>query len=77
MENLADHCFFLLLSAAVAIRKAITDLGVSNYISVSTGFWYEWSLAIPAAYGIDLLNRTATLFDEGDVKITTSTWPQV
>lgn len=61
----------------MAIRKAITDLGVSNYIGVSTGFWYEWSLAIPAAYGIDLLNRTATLFDEGDVKITTSTWPQV
>jgi hypothetical protein len=61
----------------VAFRKAISDLGVSNYISVSTGFWYEWSLAIPAAYGIDSINRTATLFDEGDVKITTSTWPQV
>jgi hypothetical protein len=61
----------------VAIRKAIAELGKSNYISISTGFWYEWSLAIPAAFGIDLLNRTAVLFDEGDVKITTSTWPQV
>lgn len=68
-----DCCYV----SAVAFRKAISDLGVSNYISVSTGFWYEWSLAIPAAFGIDLINRTATLFDEGDIKITTSTWPQV
>ncbi|KAJ5167710.1 uncharacterized protein N7482_003304 [Penicillium canariense] len=61
----------------VATRKAIADLGKSDYICVSTGFWYEWSLAIPAAYGIDLINHTATLFDEGETKITTTTWPQV
>ena len=42
-----------------------------------TGFWYEWSLAIPPAYGIDLNNHSATLFDEGTTKISTSTWPQV
>ncbi|MCJ1405334.1 hypothetical protein MMC11_008561 [Xylographa trunciseda] len=60
-----------------ATRKAITDLGKSSYIAVSTGFWYEWSLAIPAAFGIDLVNRTATFFDEGETKISTSTWPQV
>ncbi|KAJ5353319.1 hypothetical protein N7452_002293 [Penicillium brevicompactum] len=59
------------------IRKAISDLGKSSYISVSTGFWYEWSLAIPQAYGIDLSNKTATFFDEGETKISTSTWPQV
>lgn len=62
---------------AVALRKAISELGQSHYISLATGFWYEWSLAIPAAYGIDLLNHTATFFDDGDAKITTSTWPQV
>ncbi len=38
---------------------------------------YEWSLSIPTAYGIDCLKREATLFDEGETKITTSTWPQV
>lgn len=62
---------------AEVIRKAITDLGKSSYISVSTGFWYEWSLAIPSAFGIDFSNKTATFFDEGETKISTSTWPQV
>jgi hypothetical protein len=59
------------------IRKAITDLGKSSYIAVNTGFWYEWSLAIAPAFGVDFANRSATLFDEGNVKISTSTWPQV
>ncbi|KEY73012.1 hypothetical protein S7711_04675 [Stachybotrys chartarum IBT 7711] len=59
------------------IRKAIADLGNTSYIGVSTGFWYEWSLASPLSYGIDLVNHKATLFDEGDVKISTTTWPQV
>lgn len=58
-------------------RKAIKELGKSSYIAVSTGFWYEWSLAIPSAFGIDFANQTATLFDEGETKISTSTWPQV
>lgn len=61
----------------MANREAVTDLGKSSYIAVSTGFWYEWSLANPAAYGIDFANRTATLFDDGETKISTSTWPQV
>ncbi|OQE18487.1 hypothetical protein PENFLA_c021G04563 [Penicillium flavigenum] len=48
-----------------------------SYIAVSTGFWYEWSLAILSAFGIDFAKRTVTLFDEGEAKIPTSTWPQV
>lgn len=62
---------------SAALRKAIIELGQCNFISVSTGFWYEWSLAIPSAFGIDLINHTATFFDDGETKITTSTWPQV
>lgn len=62
---------------AVATRKAIADLGKSSYIAVSTGFWYEYSLALPACFGIDFVNRTVILFDEGETKISTSTWPQV
>lgn len=58
------------------VREKIKQLGLS-YISVSTGFWYEWSLAIPAGFGIDSLKQEATLFDEGETKITISTWPQV
>ena len=59
------------------IRDLIPKLGKSSYIAVSTGFWYEWSLAIPIAYGFDFTNRTVTLYDEGETPICTSTWPQV
>lgn len=48
--------------------KAIADLGKRSYIAVSTGFWYEWSLAIPSAFGIDSAKRTVTLFDEGETR---------
>lgn len=58
-------------------RKAISDLGKSSYIAVSTGFWYEWSLGIPAAFGFDFANHAVTYFDEGETKISVSTWPQV
>ncbi|RMZ11429.1 hypothetical protein D0860_03422 [Hortaea werneckii] len=51
--------------------------GKCSYISVVTGFWYEWSLAIPAAYGCDFTNHTFTFFDDGEIKTTMSTWPQV
>lgn len=62
---------------APEIRKIIKEDSCSSYISVLTGFWYEWSLAIPAAFGIDLVKHEATLFDEGETKISISTWPQV
>jgi hypothetical protein len=58
-------------------RQKIKDLGKSSYVAVVCGFWYEWSLSIPAAFGIDALKKEATLFDEGEVKMTISTWPQV
>ena len=58
-------------------RDAITDLGQSSYVSVVTGFWYEWSLAMPAAFGIDFTHRRVILFDDGKTKISISTWPQV
>ncbi|MCJ1478361.1 hypothetical protein MMC13_007041 [Lambiella insularis] len=34
-------------------------------------------LALAGGYGIDFAHRTATLFDEGDTKVSTSTLPQV
>ena len=63
--------------SAPKMRERIKELGKSSYIAVTTGFWYEWSLAIPAAFGIDTLEKTATLFDEGETPMTVSTWPQV
>ena len=58
-------------------RDEIKRLGKSSYVAVSTGFWYEWSLAISASYGFDFTKREVTLFDEGETKISTTTWPQV
>lgn len=58
-------------------QALVEQLGKSSWIAVATGFWYEWSVAIPNAFGFDFDNRTVTLFDEGETKICTSTWPQV
>lgn len=74
-EDLVKDVF--IFGSKAATRKAITDLGKSRFVSVSTGFWYEWSLAIAPAFGIDLVKKTAKLFDEGETKICVSTWPQV
>ena len=59
------------------IKDLIAQLGKSSYINVVTGFWYEWSLAIPGAFGFDFAKKEVTFFDDGDVKISVSTWPQV
>jgi len=46
-------------------------------VLLANGFWYEWSLGMgPNALGFDLGKRTLVLYDEGDVRINTSTWPQ-
>jgi hypothetical protein len=58
-------------------RDLIEQPGKSSYIALTTGFWYEWSLAVPASYGFDFTNRTVTLFDDGETKISMSTWSQV
>jgi hypothetical protein len=58
-------------------REEIKQYGKSSYIAISTGFWYEWSLAIGLAYGFDFQKRSITFFDDGKTLISTSTWPQV
>ncbi|KAK0111104.1 hypothetical protein ONS95_001481 [Cadophora gregata] len=56
-------------------RKLIEDLGVSKWITVTGGFWYEYSLAgMEFRYGFDFGKRTLTLFGDGEVKVNTSTW---
>jgi hypothetical protein len=57
-------------------RKDITAAGM-GYLSVTTGFWYEWSLAIPPSFGFDFPSKIVTFFDDGETKISSSTWPQV
>lgn len=43
----------------------------------SSGFWYEWSLAIAPSFGFNFAEKSITFFDEGETPISTSTWPQV
>ncbi|KAK0925788.1 hypothetical protein LTR91_015082 [Friedmanniomyces endolithicus] len=66
-----------IFAKAGAVREEIRKLGVSSYLAVTTGFWYEWSLAIPDAFGFDFEGKTVTLFDEGETRMNISTWPQV
>ena len=63
--------------AHAAYREQIEKLGVSSYVGVTCGFWYEYSLsASPACYGFDLKDRSVTFFDDGNTRINTSTLPQ-
>ncbi|KAF2798872.1 putative oxidoreductase CipA [Melanomma pulvis-pyrius CBS 109.77] len=57
-------------------RDLIEELGKSSWVSIACSFWYEYSLAGPGSYGIDIAKREVVFFDEGTQKINTSTWPQ-
>lgn len=55
----------------------IKSLGVSSYLMLCCNFWYEFSLGGgPDRYGFDLQKRSFIQFDDGNVPINTSTWPQ-
>lgn len=62
-----------------AVREYIAEKGEGRtaYIAMSTGFWYEWMLAMPAAYGFDFEKNTVTFFDDGETVINHSTLPRV
>lgn len=62
------------------IRAYIEKVGAGKtaWIGLCCGFWYEFSLAgTEARYGFDFEKKTVTFYDEGEVKINTSTWPLV
>jgi hypothetical protein len=58
-------------------RELIEKLGVSSWIGVACSFWYEYSLAGPGLYGIDIGKKEVIWFDDGKQRIHTSTWAQV
>lgn len=58
-------------------RDLIESLGVSSWIGISCGFWYEHSISNSELYGIDMKNRKATFFGDGNQRLNTSTWQQV
>ncbi|KAE8550070.1 hypothetical protein EYB25_008601 [Talaromyces marneffei] len=73
-EHIKDMFFYQMKSST---REALGELRNSSYIGVSTGFWYEWSLPMPLAFGFDITHRSVTFFDEGEAKASVSTWAQV
>ncbi|EED14649.1 conserved hypothetical protein [Talaromyces stipitatus ATCC 10500] len=61
-----------------AQRKLIEELEKSSWVGLASGYWYEYSLSVGAwSFGFDIKGKEVTFYDEGDVKIHTSTWPQV
>ncbi|KAL2127569.1 hypothetical protein VTI74DRAFT_10543 [Chaetomium olivicolor] len=59
------------------IRSEIQSLGVSFPLFLICNFWYEFSLGGgPDRFGFDFQNRSLIYFDDGNVAINTSTWPQ-
>jgi len=60
-----------------AQQEEIERLGVSAWVALCCGFWYEFSLGGgPDRYGFDFHKKTLVFFDEGTVKVNTTTWPQ-
>lgn len=61
-----------------AAKAEIERLGVSSWMALGSGFWYEWSLIGQGEhrFGCGIDGRTMTFFDDGEEKITTSTWEQ-
>ena len=63
----------------IGVRDYIAEKGKgkTSYIAMTTGFWYEWMLAMPAAYGFDFGKKSVVFFDEGETVISHSTLPHV
>ncbi|KAF5591598.1 isoflavone reductase family [Fusarium subglutinans] len=67
----------LLGPIAKANRDAIERLGM-KWITVCCGFWFDYSLAGgESRFGFDFDNKSLTLYDDGNVKNSTSTLTQV
>ncbi|VUC38223.1 unnamed protein product [Clonostachys rosea] len=57
--------------------KAVEDGGVSSWIALTCGVWFEFSLAMgPWWFGIDFANKRIEQCDNGNTLINTSTWEQ-
>ncbi len=70
----ADNMLGPSMKAAIA---EIEKLEKSSWMALVCNFWYEFSLAGgPERFGFDLEKRELTLFDDGNERINTSTWPQ-
>ncbi|KAB8235838.1 aromatic alcohol reductase [Aspergillus alliaceus] len=59
------------------IFDEIEKTGVSSWIALICGFWYEHSLCLgPGGFGFDFAAKKLVLFDDGETKINISTHEQ-
>ena len=74
-ESLAKDT--LIGEGIIKTRQLIESLGVSSWVAIVCGFWYEYSLSFsPASYGFDFKNKQVTFYNEGNERLNTSTWDQ-
>jgi len=58
-------------------RDSIEATGVSSWIGIATGFWYEYSLSAGHwSYGFDFANKKVLFYGDGNTALPTSTWQQ-
>jgi len=75
-DSMYEDAFFHTESKTA--RARVEERGISSWISVVCGFWYEFSLGQGTpTFGIDSWKKEAILFDGGNTMMDTSTWPYV
>lgn len=76
-EEYLDEAYnqdIMFAQAIVANRRVIETKPGMNWIAVCCGFWYESGLGFgPSAFGFDIHDRSAVLYDGGNTLITNST----
>lgn len=75
-DDMYKDAFFHMQSKTA--RARIEERGVSSWVTVVCGFWHEHSLGVgTATFGIDFRKKEAILFDGGNTRMDTSSWPYV
>jgi len=65
-----------MMNAKRPFRTLIEELGVSSWIGVVNNPWVEFAIR-NGLYGINLKDKTAAFYDEGDVKVNITTLTRV
>lgn len=74
-ESLAKET--LIGEGIIKTRQLVESLGVSSWVAIVCGFWYEYSLSFsPVSYGFNFKNKQVTFYNEGKERLNTSTWDQ-
>ncbi|KAL9571756.1 hypothetical protein ACKAV7_004080 [Fusarium commune] len=77
IENQGSVDDFFPAAPPINLLKEIERVGVSSWILLVGGVWFDYSLPSGESFmGFDIDNRRATLFDDGEAKINTSTLSQ-